>query len=62
MVDWFSDVNNVQNMWDEFECKLVRIVDKVTPLTEFANNKVKDKIPFSIKQKISKRKKLFILF
>ena len=41
LVDWYSDVNNVQNMWDDFECKLVKVVDKVTPLTEFINRKVK---------------------
>ena len=54
LVDWFSDVNNVQNMWDEFECKLEKVVDKVNPLTEFVNNKVKNKLPFSIKQKINR--------
>ena len=59
LVDWASEVNNVQNMWDAFESKLVRIVDKITPLTEFANSKVKTKLPNSIKQKINKGKRLF---
>ena len=57
-VDWNSDVNNVQNMWDEFESKLVRVVDKITPLTEFINGKVKIKLPNSIKNKINIRKRL----
>ena len=53
-----TDVNNVQNMWDDFESKLVKVVDKVTPLTEFINRKVKTILPNSIKHKINKRKKL----
>ena len=43
LFDWSSEVNNVQNMWDEFESKLVKVVDKITPFTEFINNKVKTK-------------------
>ena len=35
LVDWSSDVNDVQNIWDDFESKLVRVVYKITPLTEF---------------------------
>ena len=58
LVDWTSNVDNVQNMWDSFESRLVKVVDKVTPLTEFINCKVKTTLPNSIKQKINKRKKL----
>ena len=47
---WNTDVNNVQNMWDKFESKLVKVVDKIVPLTEFDNRKVKTtKVPNSIK-------------
>ena len=45
-------------MWDDFESKLVKVVDKVTPLTEFINGKVKTILHNSIKHKINKRKKL----
>ena len=45
-------------MWDEFESKLVKVVDKITPLTEFINSKVKTKLPNTIKHKINKRKRL----
>ena len=43
-------------MWDEFESKLVKLVDKITPLTQFINCKVKIKLPNSIKNKIKKEK------
>ena len=39
LIDWATDVNNVQNIWDEFESKLVKVVDKIVPLTEFDNIK-----------------------
>ena len=58
LVDWYSEVNNVQNMGDEFESKLVKVVDKITPLTEFTNCKVKIKLPNSIKHKMNIRKRL----
>ena len=45
-------------MWDDFESKLVKVVDKITPLTEFINCKVKIKLPNSIKNKINIRKRL----
>ena len=61
LVDWSSDVNNVQNMWDAFESKLVKVVDNIAPLTEFSNNKVKTKIPNIIKHKINKRNRLLKL-
>ena len=54
--NWHSEVNNIQNMWDEFESKLVKLVDKITPLTQFINCKVKIKLPNSIKNKIKKEK------
>ena len=57
-VNWSSDVNNVQNMWNDFESKLVNVVDKIVPLTEFSNRKVKTMIPNAIKHKINKRKRL----
>ena len=56
LIDWNTNVNNVQNLWDEFESKLVKVVDKIVPLTAFNNGRIKHKIPNEIKQKINKRK------
>ena len=58
LIEWTTNVNNVQNMWDEFESKLVKIVDKIMPLTDFVNHQVKKPIPNEIKHKINKRKRL----
>ena len=58
LIEWTTNVNNVQNMWDEFESKLVKIVDKIMPLTDFVNHKVKKPIPNEIKHKINQRKRL----
>ena len=41
LFDWSSEVNNVQNMWDEFESKLVKVVDKITPLHNSLVTKLK---------------------
>ena len=57
LIDWNTDVNNVQNLWDEFESKLVKVVDKIVPLTAFNNGRIEHKIPNEINQKINKRKK-----
>ena len=58
LIEWITDVNNVQNLWDEFESKLVKVVDKLVPLTAFNNDRTKQKIPNEIRHKINKRKKL----
>ena len=29
----------MQNVWDEFEWKFVKVVDKIVPLTNFVNKK-----------------------
>ena len=35
LVDWDYDMNNVQNVWDSFESKIVSVIDKIVPVTEF---------------------------
>ena len=51
MVDWTLDFKNVQNVWDDFESKLVKVVDKIVPLTELKSNTVKTTIPNAIRNK-----------
>ena len=48
----------MQNVWDEFECKLVKVVDKIVPLTNFVNKKAQTAFPSEIKPKINIRKRL----
>ena len=51
LVDWTLDFKNVQNVWDDFESKLVKVVDKIVPLTELKSNTVKTTIPNAIRNK-----------
>ena len=44
--------------WDYFESKVVTVADKIVPVTEFRNNRAKNKPPPAIKNKINKRNRL----
>jgi hypothetical protein len=52
----------VQGYWDEFEHKLVRVVDVVAPLVEFINDSSVKSVstPSHIKTLINIRKRLLI--
>jgi hypothetical protein len=36
--DWALNRDSVQDCWNEFEYKLIKIVDTIVPLTDFSNN------------------------
>ena len=57
-VDWDFGIENVQDFWNVFENKLIKIIDELVPLTQFDGNIIKDKIPKLIKNKINKRNRL----
>ena len=48
LIDWSTDINNVQNYLDYFESKIVKIVDKIVPLTEFINDRAKITTPIAM--------------
>ena len=55
---WEISEDNVQNCWNDFENILIRIVDKLAPMTEFSNNSVKHNPPPAlIKRKINSRRR-----
>ena len=58
MIEWSTDLRNVQNVWDEFESKVVKVVDKIVPLTVHENGKITSETPKFIKNKINMRKRL----
>ena len=58
IVDWKSNIGDVQGFWNEFENKLVHVIDKIVPLTPFVNNIIKEPIPSVIKNKINIRNRL----
>ena len=33
-INWEFEVNNAQDFWKLFECELIRIVDKIAPMTK----------------------------
>ena len=56
-VDWQIDFDSVQSYWNSFECKLVKIVDKIAPLElQQTNNTSNYQAPPTVKNKINKRK------
>ena len=55
-VDWSTSANDVQWVWDDFENKVIKIVDVLVPLSEFVNDKVKCKPNSIIKRKLNVRK------
>ena len=34
-VDWSVDATNVQGIWNDFETKLIHVVDNLVPIVEF---------------------------
>ena len=58
MIEWSTDLNSVQNVWDEFESNVIKTVDKIVPLTTFDNGKITPETPKVIKNKINKRNRL----
>ena len=55
LVEWTTDIDNVQNIWDSFESKLISVVDTIVPVIEFKNNRAVTKPPPVIKNKINKQ-------
>ena len=57
-VNWIICDDNVQNCWNDIENILIKIVDKLAPLTKYKNNSVvNNPPPKHIKSMISSRKR-----
>jgi hypothetical protein len=62
-MDWDFQDDNVQDFWNNFENRLVGVVDRVAPLCEFKDNRVpKDCLPSWVKNKLNYRKRLIRRF
>ena len=57
-VDWSNNATTVQESWNDFETKLIKIVDSIVPITDFDGDKVADKPCPVIKRKFNIRKRL----
>ena len=58
LIDWSNNLMEVQSVWNDFETKLIRVVDNLVPLTDFENNIVMKVPDYHIKRKLNIRKRL----
>ena len=61
-MDWSNTAADVQGVWNDFEAKLINVVDKLIPLTELKNNYLPNSPNQHIKRKQNKRKRLLKAF
>ena len=61
-INWGLTSDSVQGCWDEFENKLIRVVDVVAPLVEFVNDSCVKSVstPAHIKTLLNRRKRLLL--
>ena len=58
LVDWTNSAETVQQVWNDFEIKLINVVDLLAPLTEFKDDKPTRKLDPSVKRKLNIRNRL----
>ena len=58
MVDWSNEATTVQDVWNDFEVKLINVVDSVLPISEMVNNLVPHNPSKFVKRKQNLRKRL----
>ena len=44
-VEWCTDFDNVQDLWNDIEMKIVNVADSVAPVTTMINNHVTSQVP-----------------
>ena len=52
----------MQEYWNVFEARLIKIVDEIVPLTAFKHNTIAEKPDRIVKNKINKRNRLLKQF
>ena len=63
LVDWSCNEDSVQATWNNFENKLLRVVDDLVPLSCFSDKiSTKNSLPDSVRNKINRRKRLLRRF
>ena len=58
-VDWKIEIDDVQQYWNVFESKLIKIIDYIVPLVDYVNDVIKEKTPKLIKNKRNRLLKIF---
>ena len=44
-VEWCTNFDSVQDLWNDIELKIIKIVDSIVPLRTFVNNVIQQCIP-----------------
>ena len=57
-VSWNIKIDRVQEFWNEFENKLITVIDDIVPLRDFTDNIIKEPTPRIVK-KCNRLLKLF---
>ena len=57
-VDWLNEETTVQEIWNNFEEKLIQIVNEIIPVVEFEGKNVKTKQCPVIRRKLNLRNRL----
>ena len=52
------EVEDVQQYWNVFENKIIKIIDEIIPISNFKGDVIKEKTPKNIKNKINRRNRL----
>ena len=52
LVEWSNNFGDVQSIWNDFETKIIKVIDELVPLTEFSNNIVIKEPSCQIKRKL----------
>ena len=61
-MDWTNNAETVQDIWNDFETKLIRVIDSVVPLRETNNELFSSKISPSVRNKLNSRNRLLKIF
>ena len=56
--NWNIEVEDVQQYWNVFENKTIKIIDEIVLMTNFEGGVIKEKTPKNIRNKISRHNRL----
>ena len=62
VVDCKIKIDDVQQYWNVFENKIIKIIDEIVPLTEYTGDVIKENTPKIIKNKINRCNRLLKSF
>ena len=58
VVDWSNNAHDVQELWNDFEVKIIRVIDELIPNTEFHDGKLLTALNPIVKHKLNLRNRL----